>query len=150
MDEKIKVRVQGQDKKVYYKEPSPDRIKMYYEYTQDNFRKGKDYNLKLKKFARITNWKKMTWGLFLDIEGDCIHNTQIDCDGELRPIIDDTVETEHFKGFLRLEVYEKGIFRLLAGEGGERQHHTVMLEGVPPLQTDQYEVKEEGDMFHSA
>ena len=43
MDEKIKVRVQGQDKKVYYKEPSPDRIKMYYEYTQDNFRKGKDY-----------------------------------------------------------------------------------------------------------
>lgn len=147
MDEKIKVRVQGQDKKVYYKEPSPDRIKMYYEYTQDNFRKGKDYNLKLKKFARITNWKKMTWGLLLDIEGDCIHNTQIDCDGELRPIIDETVETEHFKGFLRLEVYEKGIFRLLAGEGGERQHHTVMLEGVPPLQTDQYEVKEEGDML---
>lgn len=147
MDEIIKVRVQGQDKKVYYKEPDPNRIKMYYEYTQDNFRKGKDYNLILKKFSRITGFKEYGWGLLLEVEGDCIHNTQIDCDGELRPIVDETEETEHFKGFLRIEVYEKGIFRLLAGEGEERQHHTVMLEGVPPLRADHYQVLEEGDVL---
>ena len=47
MGKEIGVRVQGQDRKVYYRNPDSERIRMYYEYTEDNFRKGKDYNLEV-------------------------------------------------------------------------------------------------------
>ena len=143
MESQMDVRVQGQDKRVYYKEPCPDRIRMYYEYTEDHFRKGKDYNLKLMKFARITGWKQDEKGILMTVEGDCIYNTQIDCDGELRPVIDKSRGEEHFPAFIRLEIYEKGIFRLLSGVGEEeREHHTVMLEDVPPLVPEKFTVRE--------
>ena len=51
---KIEVRVQGQEEEVYYHQPDPDRIRMYYEYTQDHFRKGQYYNLKLFRFDKVT------------------------------------------------------------------------------------------------
>ena len=139
MEKKIEVRVQGQDKTVYYRQACPDRIRMYYEYTQDNFRKGKDYNLKLLKFARVIGWQQDDKGILLEIQGDYIYNTQIDSDGELRPIVDEAHEPEHFPAFLRLGIYQSGIFRFLAGEGdGEQEHRTVMLEGVPALTPDAF------------
>lgn len=52
MEEQIEIRVQGQEKSVYFDKMSPERIKMYYEYTEDHFRKGKDYNLKLCSHTR--------------------------------------------------------------------------------------------------
>ncbi len=149
MEENIQVRVQGQDKRVYYREPKRDRIRMYYEYTQDNFRKGKDYNLKIKKFARVTDWKQDEQGIFFRIEGDCIYNTQIDSDGELRPIIDEKHEEEHFKACMRLQVYEHGIFRLMAKEGEQEiKHSTVMLEGVPPLKKEIFQVEQKGGKIY--
>lgn len=139
MENNVEIRVQGQEKTVYYPQPSPERIRMYYEYTQDNFRKGKDYNLKLKKFARVTEWRQDDKGILLSVQGDCIYNTQIDSDGELRPVIDETHEPGHFSAFVRLGIYKHGIFRLLAGEGErEQEHHTVMLEGVPALEPDSF------------
>lgn len=147
MGDKIEIRVQGQEHKVYYNQPDPERIKMYYEYTEDNFRKGKDYSLKLKKFARVSAWRKDEKGLFLLMEGDCIYNTQVDSDGELRPVID-TAQEEHFCGFIRIEIYRYGIFRMLAGEGEEeKQHHTVMMEGVPELIADEYNAYEDNGMI---
>lgn len=148
MEGDMEVRVQGQNEKVYYSQPDSANIRMYYEYTQDHFRKGQDYNLLVKKFARVKGWKQDYNGVLLDIQGDVIHNTQIDSDGELRPVIDTRFGREHFSAFLRIEVYQHGIFRLLAGEGNiEREHHTVMLEGVPPLRHESYTVKEEEDIL---
>lgn len=145
MEQKGEVRVQGQDKRIYYTQADPERIRMYYEYTSDNFHKGKDYNLILKRFSRVLGWKADEKGVHLAVEGDCIYNTQIDCDGELRPVLDRERAEEHFQCFVRIEVYEKGIFRMLAGEGErEREHTTVMLEGVPPLKPEDYHVQEEG------
>lgn len=148
MKEKIQIRVQGQKKRVYYREPSPERIKMYYEYTEDNFRKGKDYNLIAKKFSRVSKWIEDSRGILLNVEGDCIYNTQLDSDGELRPVIDRERENEHFQGFIRIEIYKNGIFRMIAGEGErEKQHNTVMLEGMQALPYDNYTVSEADDVL---
>lgn len=148
MEDKAEVRVQGQEEKVYYTAPSKN-IRMYYEYTEDHFRKGQDYNLKVKKFARIQSWEKDDRGILLRLQGDCIYNTQIDCDGELRPVEDELHEPEHFEAFLRVEPYQKGIFRLLAGMGTEEKSHTtVMQEGVSPLKEESYTLSEkEGKLW---
>lgn len=145
---KIEVRVQGQEEEVYYHQPDPDRIRMYYEYTQDHFRKGQDYNLKLFRFDKVTGWKKDERGLLLAVQGKCIYNTQIDCDGELRPMIDETHRAEPFSAFVRLEIYKNGIFRLLAGMGEkEQEHHTVMMEGVPELEREPFVPEEQEGML---
>lgn len=134
MKKNIEVRVQGQDKRSYHPQADPERIRMYYEYTNDNFRKGRNYNLIIKRFARVTGWRKDGQGVHLAVEGDYVYNTQIDCDGELRPVVDWERAGDHFQAFVRIEVYQNGIFRILAGEGErEREHHTVMLEDVPAL-----------------
>lgn len=134
MKKNIEVRVQGQDKRSCHPQADPERIRMYYEYTNDNFRKGRDYNLIIKRFARVTGWRKDGQGIHLAVEGDYVYNTQIDCDGELRPVVDWERAGDHFQAFVRIEVYQNGIFRILAGEGErEREHHTVMLEDVPAL-----------------
>lgn len=137
MGKEIGVRVQGQDRKVYYRNPDSERIRMYYEYTEDNFRKGKDYNLEVYRFSRVAGWRKDIQGILLQIEGDVIKNTQVDSDGELRPVVDESGAAEHFQAFVRVGIYSQGIFRMTAGMGStECGHHTVMLEGVAPLTPD--------------
>ncbi len=128
-----KVRVQGQDLQVYVEQKNPD-IRMYYEYTGDHFRKGQDYNLKVFRFSTITGFERRPRGLTMQIRGDVLYNTQMDSDGELRPMIDTHRPPEHFDAWLALDVCEDGVFRLRAGKGtAAQQHDTVMLEGVAPL-----------------
>ncbi|MBS6196335.1 MAG: hypothetical protein KH828_12225 [Clostridiales bacterium] len=145
-EKEIEVRVQGQEEKIYYRKPDPERIKMYYEYTQDHFRKGQDYNLKFERFLRVLEVEENAKGILLKMQGEYIYNTQIDSDGELRPIVDTNHDKEYFDCWICVEVYEGGIFRLLAGKGTEvKEHHTVMRDGVPELKHDTFSVEETED-----
>ncbi len=146
MSDTIEIRVQGQDMDETVDIIQRDKMKMYYEYTEDYFQKGKHYNLISYKFDKVTSYKVIDNVLHLDMIGEKIYNTQVDCDGELRPVIDEKREKEFFNCWVKVEVYEGNIFRLLAGmDGREASHDTVMLEGATPLVPAQFEVKEVDD-----
>ncbi len=131
-EKKIEVRVQGQDSMIYYTGPDQDRIKMYYEYCDDNFRKGKDYNLILEAFEEVKSVKITDDGAILSVQGREIRNTQIDSDGELRPVIcRDTENDVLFDCWIKVTLVGGKTFRITAGKGNEPQeHNTIMLEDV--------------------
>lgn len=145
MSNDIKIRVQGQDSQVNIVNNDKDKIKMYYEYTEDYFRKGYDYNLVVHKFSEVTNYTVNDSSIDLEIKGESILNTQIDCDGELRPVVNRDVKPETFKAWVKIEIYENGIFRMLAGIGDKpKPHDTVMLEGVKPLTPATFTIEDSG------
>ncbi len=124
------IRVQGQDKVVKVDVDSKDRIQMYYQYTQDNFRKGKDYDLVVYAFHGVKNWRRTGEMVEIDIQGAVWEYSQIDCDGELRPIMDMNPK-EGFDALLQIQVFGAGTFRVMGKRGSAPfVHETVMLEGM--------------------
>ncbi len=149
-DKKIIVRVQGQDEDIFYHEPDRERIKMYYEYCEDNFRKGKDYNLVFEAFEEVKSVKVVDDGAILSVQGREIRNTQIDCDGELRPIIcRDTENDVLFDCFIKITLIGSKTFRVTAGKGNEvLEHNTVMLEDVVMPKASKFTTKDTVDNFY--
>lgn len=127
----IEVRVQGQETTKYIPNPDPQHIRMYYEYCQDNFRKGKDYNLTVEFFQKISGVQENADGLTLAVQGGRIFNSQIDSDGELRPVMVNPNDPDPFDAWMKVEVIGDSAFRILGGMGtAPVEHNTVMTEGV--------------------
>ncbi len=138
-----KVRIQGQDREVYRKHPDPERIRLYYEYCEDHFHRGQDYNLIVEKFSRIVSCEQTEKGLRLSMQGEVLYNTQIDSDGELRPIVMRDRLGEVFQGWITIELYEDHIFRIMAGKGKSPvEHNTAMTEGVTFPRTSSFQIVE--------
>lgn len=128
--EQTEIRVQGQDTIIKIDVNNNDRIKMYYEYTHDNFRKGKDYDLNVYAFHEVVGWNRNGNVVYLPVRGVTWVYSQIDCDGELRPIME-IDRNGNFDALLQIQVIGDDTFRIMGKKGIEPfTHETVMLEGT--------------------
>jgi len=103
-------------------------MRLYGEYVEDHFRKGRDRDLRLRGLGRLLYWEKGGDAVLCIVEGVRTRFTQKECDGELRPC-QEADASEPFTVAVRIAVRGTRTFRITACVGDQvPEHRTVMLE----------------------